>query len=52
MTYTYDFGDWWEFEIKLEKIEASGEKLAKPEIVELRGEPPEQYPSWDGEDEW
>ena len=52
MTYTYDFGDHWEFEVKLEKIKAAGETPAKPEIVEERGEAPEQYPSWGDEDEW
>ena len=52
MTYTYDFGDNWEFECKLEGIEPAGEKPVKPEIVEERGESPEQYPSWEDEDEW
>jgi hypothetical protein len=52
MTYIYDFGDWWEFEVKLEGIEASGETPAKPQVVEARGEAPEQYPSWDDDDGW
>ena len=53
MDYVYDFGDNWEFECKLERIEASGEAPARPEIVEKRGEAPAQYPGWeDEEDEW
>jgi hypothetical protein len=51
MDYLYDFGDQWEFEVKLEQVEPAGETPAKPEIVEERGESPEQYPSWD-DDEW
>jgi hypothetical protein len=52
MDYTYDFGDNWEFEVKLEGIKPAGNRPTKPEIVEERGESPEQYPSWGDEDEW
>ncbi len=50
MTYHYDFGDDWRFEVFLESIEEN-DKLKKPKILERHGAPPEQYPEWDG-DEW
>jgi hypothetical protein len=50
MTYVFDFGDWWEFEVTLEEIEPAGEG-ADPAVVDQAGEAPEQYPSW-GDEEW
>ena len=49
MTFIYDFGDWWEFNVTLEDFDANatGEELR---LVEVHGSPPEQYPSWD--DDW
>jgi hypothetical protein len=49
MTFLYDFGDQWEFEVALERVE-DGMEIDKPVILEARGEPPEQYPGWD--DDW
>ncbi len=51
MTYLFDFGDWWEFEVTLEQIEAAGEGAEGPAVLDGRGGAPEQYPSWDDE-EW
>jgi hypothetical protein len=50
MTYVFDFGDWWEFEVTLEEIEPAGVG-ADPAVVDQAGEAPEQYPSW-GDEEW
>lgn len=47
MTYSYDFGDNWEFEVLLERIEPVDPKIGAPKVVESQGEAPEQYPSWD-----
>ena len=47
MKLVYDFGDKWEFKVKLERIEAPGAKDKAPRIVESHGEAPEQYPNWD-----
>lgn len=49
LTYLYDFGDQWEFDVKLESIEKVDPKMSKPKIVESHGKAPEQYP---GSEEW
>jgi hypothetical protein len=51
MTYLFDFGDQWEFEVTLERIDPPGEAPHKPLLLDGQGDPPEQYPNWDGE-EW
>ena len=48
--FLFDFGDNWEFDIFLEKINPVDIKLKVPRIIEEHGEPPSQYPDWD--DEW
>jgi len=50
MAFLFDFGDWWEFEVALERVDP-GMVLKKPVVLEVQGEPPDQYPVWDGE-EW
>lgn len=45
MTYVFDFGDWWEFSVTLEKVDAEMD-VDEPVILEAHGEPPEQYPIW------
>jgi hypothetical protein len=50
ITYLFDFGDHWEFDVQLERIEPANPKIKKPDILETYGEAPEQYPAWD-EDE-
>ena len=47
MTYLYDFGDKWEFEVQLEGIEPVDPKIRGPRIFETHGEAPEQYPAWE-----
>jgi hypothetical protein len=46
MTYLYDFGDNWEFEVTLEKI-ALDRKIEKQILLEQHGKPPKQYRDWD-----
>ena len=46
MTYIFDFGDWWTFDVTLEQVDPDGGNPG-PRILETHGEPPEQYPSWD-----
>jgi len=46
MTYLYDFGDHWEFDVTLEQVDRAGD-VKKPNILEMHGNPPEQYPRWD-----
>ena len=51
MTYIFDFGDWWEFDVQLEKVEADRSRQNYEAILEGHGEPPLQYPNWDDWDE-
>jgi len=46
MTYLYDFGDNWEFDVTLEQV-APDSAVGKPALLEMHGNPPEQYPRWD-----
>ncbi|MBF2084528.1 hypothetical protein [Thermoleptolyngbya sp. C42_A2020_037] len=50
MTYLFDFGDCWEFNVQLEEIQPGKPKRGSNKILERHGEAPEQYPNWD-EDE-
>ncbi len=47
MKLTYDFGDSWQFDVKLEQIEPPGTRRKAPRIVERHGKAPPQYPQWD-----
>ena len=48
MKFIFDFGDWWEFNIKLESID-SGYKFCdgSAEIIDGKGDALKQYPDWD-----
>jgi len=45
MTYLFDFGDQWEFDVTLEQIDPAM-VVEKPVTLETHGESPEQYPRW------
>ena len=47
MTYLFDFGDNWEFEVKLERIEPGDARRRKPVVLDAHGRAPEQYPDAD-----
>ncbi|CAB1083374.1 hypothetical protein JY97_01440 [Alkalispirochaeta odontotermitis] len=47
MTFVYDFGDNWEFDVTLERIDPVDENLKEPKIIKSVGEPPEQYRRWE-----
>ena len=49
LTYLFDFGDRWEFDVRWERIEPEGSEIKEPTIIESYGEAPEQYPDWDEE---
>jgi hypothetical protein len=49
ITFLYDFGDDWEFDVTLERVDADMD-IEEPMVLEAHGEPPEQYRSWD--EEW
>jgi hypothetical protein len=46
MTYLYDFGDQWEFDVSLEQVDPEM-VIEDSVILEAYGESPEQYPGWD-----
>jgi hypothetical protein len=48
--YLFDFGDHWEFDTALERIDPPDIKKRKPTILEKRGKAPEQYSDWDGDE--
>jgi hypothetical protein len=44
LTYLYDFGDKWDFEVELEAIDPVVPRIKGPIILETHGDAPEQYP--------
>jgi hypothetical protein len=46
LTYLYDFGDQWEFDLTLDAVGPGDVTVDEPTILEAEGEPPEQYPGW------
>jgi len=44
--YLFDFGDMWEFDVQLVEILEEDTIVLKPQIIESKGESPEQYPSY------
>ena len=47
MELTYDFGDNWQFTVKLDRIDPPDRTLKAPRILESHGKAPRQYPDWD-----
>jgi hypothetical protein len=53
MTFLYDFGDNWQFTVKLEKILPDDGKIKKMKIIEKKGKAPKQYGDYsEGGDFW
>ena len=44
MLFTFDYGDYWQFKVRLEQIEAGPCRLRGPEVVGSAGKAPAQYP--------
>jgi hypothetical protein len=51
MTYLYDFGDRWTFDVQLERIDPVDPSPGQAKMVAAHGEAPVQYPWVDEEDE-
>jgi hypothetical protein len=49
MTFVYDFGDNWQFDVKLERVDPPDASIAAATILDAKGDPPAQYGSWDEE---
>jgi hypothetical protein len=47
MIFTFDYGDDWKFNVRLERIEAGRCRLRRPKVVESAGKAPEQYPQYE-----
>lgn len=45
--YLFDFGDEWQFEVKLLEIRREPEGLTQPTLMESHGKAPPQYRHWD-----
>lgn len=52
MIFLFDFGDNWEFDVEMERIDKVDPKMKNPRILEKHGKAPEQYPKEDDKDEW
>ncbi|HLO83542.1 MAG TPA: plasmid pRiA4b ORF-3 family protein [Nostocaceae cyanobacterium] len=50
MTYLFDFGDNWKFNVELEAIDPPDSKNKKAKILEVHGKAPKQY--YDQDDDW
>jgi hypothetical protein len=46
MTFLFDYGDSWKFDITLEKIDPPKPRMQKPRLLAARGKAPQQYPNW------
>jgi hypothetical protein len=46
MTYVFDFGDWWQFGVTLERVDPEL-MIEEPVVLEGHGEPPAQYGWYD-----
>jgi hypothetical protein len=44
MTYLYDFGDRWEFDLTLDTFAPETGDITEPTVLEAEGDPPQQYP--------
>ena len=49
MVYLFDFGDQWEFDVTLERVDPPEASTRVPVVLDGRGDAPEQYPNWDQE---
>ena len=46
ITFHFDFGDNWRFQLVMESIANGDISFSEPEVIEKHGKPPEQYPDW------
>ena len=50
ITFFYDYGDSWHFDMVLERIDPPDASLTKPKLLEAKGKAPLQYGDWGGGD--
>jgi hypothetical protein len=51
MTFVFDYGDNWQFDVELESVDARKSRLKHPKIIAKGGKAPKQY-DYDGDDDW
>jgi hypothetical protein len=51
LSYLFDFGDNWQFDRWLERVDPADPHKKKPVVLESAGKAPTQYPAWEGEDQ-
>lgn len=49
--YIFDFGDNWQFQIRVLGIEPGGKVSGKFQVLKTEGKAPKQYRSWEGDDD-
>jgi len=47
MQFTFDYGDYWQFDVRLESVDDGDSLVDQPELIESAGKAPEQYPSYE-----
>ena len=52
LTFRFDFGDDWRFQLVVESISSDNANYSEPTVIEQHGEPVKQYPDWEDEDDW
>ena len=49
--YIFDYGEEWEHDIKVKKVLKENPDEHYPKVIKIKGDIPEQYPDYDGEDD-
>jgi hypothetical protein len=47
MVFTFDYGDDWQFKVRLERVEAGPCRLRRAQVIESAGKAPPQYPPYE-----
>ena len=51
MTFVFDYGDNWQFDVELESVDARKSRLKHPKVIAEGGKAPKQY-DYDVDDDW
>lgn len=51
MTFLFDYGDEWKFDVKLENVDTRKSRLKNPKLIAKAGKAPRQY-DYDQDDDW
>ncbi len=49
MVFTFDYGDNWQFKVRLEKVEERPHSVKRSKVIASAGKAPEQYPNADSD---